>query len=51
MYKLAKGCGLSKQTVSNWCAGVSEPKAEQIVKICKYLDVHSDYLLGLSDEY
>lgn len=48
-YALAKNCGLSKQTVCNWCDGVSEPKATQIVKICKFLDVSADYLLGLED--
>ena len=50
MYRLAKDCKLSKQTVCNWCSGISEPKAEQIATICKYLDVSADYLLGLSNE-
>ncbi len=49
MYRIAIDCNLSKQTVCNWCDGTSEPKAEQIAKICKYLDVSADYLLGLSD--
>lgn len=48
-YALAKGCGLSKQTVCNWCDGISEPKATQIAKISRFLNVSSDYLLGLSD--
>ncbi len=48
-YALAKGCELSKQTVCNWCDGISEPKATQIAKISKFLNVSSDYLLGLSD--
>lgn len=29
--------------------GISEPKATQIAKISKFLNVSSDYLLGLSD--
>ena len=48
-YELAKQCGLSKQTVCNWCDGVSEPRATQLVTVCKALNVSSDYLLGMSD--
>lgn len=48
-YALAKNCGLSKQTVCNWCDGVSEPKATQIVTVCRFLNVSADYILGLSD--
>ncbi|MDE7373430.1 MAG: helix-turn-helix domain-containing protein [Clostridia bacterium] len=50
-YRMAKDLKVSQQTVANWCYGLSEPKAKQIVIICKYLDVSSDYLLGLTDTY
>ena len=49
MYRLAKDLNLSKQTVSNWCSGANEPKASQIVDLCKYFDCTADYLLGLTD--
>lgn len=48
-YALAKQCGLSKQTVCNWCDGVSEPRATQLATVCKALNVSADYLLGMSD--
>lgn len=48
-YALAKNCELFKQTVCNWCDGVSEPKATQIVTVCRFLNVSADYILGLSD--
>ena len=49
MYRLAKDLKLSKQTVVNWCNGANEPKASQIVKLCRYFDCSADYLLGLSE--
>lgn len=49
MYRLAKDLKLSKQTVLNWCNGETEPKAAQIVALCKYFEVSADYLLGLKD--
>lgn len=49
MYKLAKDLNHSKQTIVNWCNGTNEPKATQIIELCKYFDVPADYLLGLSD--
>ena len=50
-YRMAKDLKVSQQTVANWCNGINEPKAKQIVIICKYLDVSSDYLLGLTEKY
>lgn len=47
MYKLAKDLKLSKQTVINWCNGITEPQAAQIVALCKYFEISADYLLGL----
>lgn len=49
MYKLAKDLKHSKQTIINWCNGTNEPKASQIIELCKYFDVSADYLLGLEE--
>ena len=50
-YKIAKELDVSQSTVANWYHGDSEPKATQIVVLCKYLDVSAAYLLGITDEY
>lgn len=50
-YRLAKDIKCSKQSVSNWCDGVSEPKITYIRILAKYFDVTADYLLGLEDEF
>lgn len=48
--ELATGIGLSQDnTISYWCSGKRKPNIEQIIQIAKFLDVSSDYLLGLSD--
>lgn len=36
---LANKLGVSEVTVSNWCAGKSEPKKENIQKLSELLDV------------
>ncbi|MBQ8196535.1 MAG: helix-turn-helix transcriptional regulator [Clostridia bacterium] len=46
-YRLAKDLQCSKQSVCNWCDGVSEPKITYIRALCKYFDVSADYLLGM----
>lgn len=46
---LADYCGISKSNISNWRKGVNVPSVEVLTKVCKYLDVSADYLLGLSD--
>lgn len=50
MYRMAKEFGCSKATITNWCYGLNEPRASDIVKIAEYFDVSADYLLGLEDE-
>ncbi len=49
-YKLAKDIKCSKQSVCNWCDGVSEPKITYLKILAEYFDVSSDYLIGLSDQ-
>lgn len=43
---IADLCGVTRQTVGNWCDGVSVPDANSLKKICDSLDVSADFLLG-----
>ena len=49
-YKIAKDLGCSKQTVCNWCDGMSEPSLGYLRSLANYFDVTADYLIGLEDE-
>ena len=49
-YRVAKDLKCSKQSVINWCEGISEPKISYIRELAEYFDVSADYLLGLEDE-
>lgn len=50
-YKLAKDTGISKQAVGYYLKEKAEPTISVLYKICKYLDISADYLLGLNDNY
>lgn len=45
--ELAKAANVSKQCVSDYKAGKSVPSIDTLFLICRFLDVSSDYLLGL----
>ena len=45
--KLAKGTGIAQSQTSKWKKGFL-PGSEILIKVCKYLDVSSDYLLDLN---
>jgi len=47
---LAKELGLSPNTICQYERGTREPDIQTIIKICKYFDCSSDYLIGLKDE-
>lgn len=47
--ELAEVLNVKDNVVSYWCSGTRIPNTEQIIKIGKYLNVSTDYLLGLSD--
>ena len=49
--EIAREINVSKQCVSDYKSGKSFPSLETLCLICRCLDVTSDYLLGLSDEY
>ena len=44
------GAGLANSSLSQWEKGKGKPSLENIIKLCRFFDVSSDYLLGLSDE-
>ena len=46
---LARYLGVQKSTVSEWLNNNNEPPMSYIAQIAVYLDVTTDYLLGLSD--
>ncbi|MCL2375451.1 MAG: helix-turn-helix domain-containing protein [Firmicutes bacterium] len=46
---MAKEIGISQRTIARWEKGITEPNAVMICKICRYFNVASNYLLGLSD--
>ena len=44
------GAGLANSSLSQWEKGKGKPSLENIIKLCRFFDVSSDYLPGLSDE-
>lgn len=49
--ELAKALGSTQKQISKWELNVIEPNIQWIVKIAKYFNVSTDYLLELEDEY
>ena len=47
--EIAKALNVTKQCVNDYKTGKSVPSIETLYALCKYLDVSSDYLLGLTD--
>lgn len=47
---LGKYLGVSYSTISKYETDEREPSNEILIKICKYLDISADYLLGRSDD-
>lgn len=48
-FELSEQIGKSRQVVSQYCNGESEPSFETLVKIAAYFKVSTDYLLGLTE--
>lgn len=46
--ELANELNVTDNTVSYWCNGIRVPNTEQIIQIAKFLNVSTDYLLGLT---
>ena len=49
--EVALGLSIPLQTYAAYEHGTREPSIEMIYAICKFYDVSSDYLIGLSDDY
>lgn len=49
LQKLANEIGVDKHAIIYWEQEVNEPKASYIIKLAKFFNVTTDYLLGLSD--
>lgn len=47
--EIAKALNVTKQCINDYKTGKSVPSLETLFALCKYLDVSSDYLLGLKD--
>ena len=47
--EIAKQIGVSAQTVSKYMKADIFPALDTLAKLCKLLDVRSDYILGLCD--
>ncbi len=47
---VAIAVGVSQESISMYESGVSYPKANILIKLAKYLETSTDYLLGLTDD-
>ena len=47
--QLAKNLGVSQDTISLWERNRSNPDAEMLIKLAKFYNTSSDYILGLED--
>ncbi len=48
---IAKILNISEGNISNWKKGINLPSIEILYKLCMILNVSSDYLLGLEDDF
>lgn len=48
--KKEQGKVLQRQTISQYTRGQSKPDTDRLTMLCKALNIHPSYLLGLSDE-
>lgn len=47
--EIAKAIGVSAQTVSKYMKNNTFPALDTLAKLCRFLDVRSDYILGLTE--
>lgn len=47
--EIAKAVNVSPQTISKYMKNNIFPALDTLAKLCKFLEVSSDYILGLSD--
>ena len=46
---LAKAIGVTQKAIDFWEKDINEPKASYIIKLAKFFNVSSDYLLGIEN--
>ena len=42
--------GIAQENISNYESGKSKPTVDNLIKMAKYLDTSTDYLLGLTND-
>ena len=47
--RVAFDLGITTSAYANYEQGTREPSVSTIIKLCKYFNVSTDYLLGLKD--
>ena len=47
---ISKELGISKQKLSNWKTGYTEPNLDDIIMLANYFGVSVDYLIGYENE-
>lgn len=47
--ELSRILNVSRQAINDYCKGRNYPSIPVLVAICKFFNVSSDYLLGLSE--
>lgn len=47
--ELAQKMGVGQNTVSTWELGARQPDYDTLIKLAKYFEVSTDYLLGVVD--
>lgn len=47
--KLAQEIGVTQKAIDFWEKGINEPKASYIIKLAKFFNVSSDYILGIEN--
>ena len=47
--EIAKRVGISSEMVTQYCTTKKLPRLDTFAKLCKELDLSSDYILGLRD--
>ena len=46
---LSKKIGVTQKTIDFWEKGINEPKASYIIRLAKFFNITTDYLLGLEN--
>lgn len=47
---ICKDLGISKQKLSNWKTGYTEPNLDDVIMLANYFGVSVDYLIGYENE-